>query len=365
MRIAFHSPRASFLGAGASGDHVLVSSLLTALRGRGHRVAIVSRLDVRDTWRGRVSTHRLLLDTLAARRRMRRFSPDAWLVYTPSVTYPDLLGWWQRPARYVLFAADKGRPERLPRRWRWLFAFAHQRSLRRADAVGVYRPRSAERLRSMGVPGERIHLLPPVAPMWDSPPSRAQARETLGLPADRPIVLCVTRFAERKDGRPAKTEIILNLLDAAASLPSDVLVLVVGDGPGRDQIEGRARTLGLDSRVQLAGAVQHEQIASYFAACDVFAYPYDLDRPWATILEAQAAGRPVVTMRTDSAEITVEDGRTGLLAGDFGEFRTQLAELLGDRDRCGDMGRAAREYVHEFHSVDVRARQIEELLRTG
>ena len=43
---------------------------------------------------------------------MQRFAPEGWVVYMPSVTYPDLFGWWQRPARYVVFAADKGRRER-------------------------------------------------------------------------------------------------------------------------------------------------------------------------------------------------------------------------------------------------------------
>ena len=295
---------------------------------------------------------------------MRRFQPDAWLVYTPSATYPDLLGWWQRPRRYVLFAADKGRPERIPRRWRWLFVLAHRCSLRRADAVGVYRPRSGERLRSLGVDAERIRLLPPVAPAWDALPSRSDARERLDLPQGVPIVLCVTRLGEtRRDGRPGKSEIVLSLIEAATTLPPEVLVLVVGDGPGRDRIAKRTRELGLERRVRLAGGVEHDAIGLYFAACDVFAYPYELDRPWATVLEAQACGRPVVTMRTDSARITVQEGRTGLLAESPAEFRLQLARLVADPELREEMGRAAQEYVASTHSIDVRAREVEELLR--
>ena len=70
-------------------------------------------------------------------------------------------------------------------------------------------------------------------------------------------------------------------------------------------------------------------------------------------------------MRTESAEITVQDGRTGLLAGDLNEFRDHLASLTGDRRRSESMGREARDYVAGSHSIDVRAQQLEEILRAA
>jgi glycosyltransferase involved in cell wall biosynthesis len=68
-------------------------------------------------------------------------------------------------------------------------------------------------------------------------------------------------------------------------------------------------------------------------------------------------------MRTRSAEATVDDGRTGLLAANAHEFRAQLVELLGNRERCERMGRAAREYVARHHSLEVRLQQLEALLK--
>ena len=146
MRVALHVPRPDFLQPGFSGDHFILPAIRTGLAAKGHEVEIVSHLDAREAGRGNVPPRSILGEALRVRRRMRRFRPDAWLVYTPSVTYPDLFGWWQRPGRYVLYAADQGRPERLPRRLRPFFRAAHRRSLLTADAVGVYRPRSAARL---------------------------------------------------------------------------------------------------------------------------------------------------------------------------------------------------------------------------
>lgn len=366
MRIALHTPRPDFLKPGFSGDHFILPGIKSGLTERGHDVRVVSHLDAREVGRGTIPARRLLTEAVRVRRRLRRFRPDAWLVYTPSVAYPDLFGWWQRAPRYVLFAADEGRPERLPRRLRPFFSAAHRRSLLTADAVGVYRPRSAARLESVGVDPERIAVLPPMVAMPEATISREEARRSLDLPLDVPIVVCVSRLTGRRtDGRPGKAEGVLELVRSVPTLPEDALCVIVGDGEGRDEIEVERARLGLTERVRLTGAVPNPDVHAYYAAADVFAYPYDLDRPWLSGLEAQASGRPVVTMRTGSAEATVYDGRTGLLATNRDEFRALLSELLANRERCETMGRAARDYVAGNHSLDVRVRQLESLLESA
>jgi glycosyltransferase involved in cell wall biosynthesis len=363
VKIALNVPRPDFLQPGFSGDHFILPAIRSGLEERGHEVEIVSYLDAREAGRGNVPARRILSEARRVRERMRHFRPDAWLVYTPSVTYPDLFGWWQRPRRYVLYAADKGRPERLPRRLRPFFRAAHRRSLLTADVVGVYRPRSAARLESVGVEPDRIAVLPPMVAMPAGEISQKQARRSLDLPLDAPVVVCVSRFSGPKgDGRPGKTQGVLDLIRSLPHVPHEALCVIVGDGLGRPEIEAERGRLGLGERVRLTGAVPNSDIHTYYAAADVFAYPYDLDRPWLSGLEAQASGRPVVTMRTGSAEATVDDGRTGLLAADVDEFRVRLRELLSDRAQCDAMGRAAREYVERTHSTGVRIQQLEDAL---
>ena len=363
MKIALHVPRAAYLDPGTSGDPIFLHGLIDGLRDRGHEVEIVSRVDVRDYWRGRLPARRLVLETIAIRRRMKHFSPDTWLVYGPSATYPDLFGWWPRAKRYVLVATGIGKPDRMPRPWRWIFARAHRRSLSRADIVAVYRPKSRKSRQELGVEDERIVVLPLASPGWDSVPDQGEARRRLGLPPDAPVVLSVSRLpAPRSDGRPWKTEMVLELLVAGASLPPEATLVHVGDGPGRGRVEEEARNLGLDGRFRLAGAVEHRDAVWYFAACDFLAFPDLRDFPWLAVLEAQSCGRPVVTTRTRSAELTVDEGRTGLLAADRQEFEAQMTELALDRARCRSMGAAAREYIERTHSMEVRIRQIEDLL---
>jgi phosphatidyl-myo-inositol dimannoside synthase len=111
--------------------------------------------------------------------------------------------------------------------------------------------------------------------------------------------------------------------------------------------------------------VKSEELALFHGASDFYVYPHPLDRTWLSVLEAQAHGRAVVTMRTQSGEMTVDAGMTGLLANDIHEFRALVAGLLGDRDRCAAMGRAARRYIQRNHAIDVRAEQIEALLASS
>jgi glycosyltransferase involved in cell wall biosynthesis len=363
LRIAFYSPRASHLDLDLArgGDPIFLHALFDALRARGHEVRVASRLNVHDLWRGRLPLHSFVKEAVAVWREMRRFAPDGWLVYNPSRSYPDLLGWWQRPRRYVLFGAHTWQSARMPGRWRRPLAFAFRRCLRRADKVIATRPATAGRLSRMGVPAERLAVVPHAPRGWSDLPSREDARRRLGLPQGASVALCVSRFAGEEERKQLKTETVLDLVGCVEALPSDVVVVVAGDGPGRKRVEEAAARAPAD-RIRLLGPVANDELEWLYAACDFYAYPNPLDRPWLTVLEAQACGRPVVTMRTGSAEVTVDEGGTGLLADDLDEFRDHITTLATNRELCASMGAAARAYFARNHSIEVRAEALERWL---
>ncbi len=377
MRIAFHVPRARFLESRPggenhpSGDGVAIANLLDALRKRGHQVKIVSRLDMHDFWLGRLPARRLLAEAALVRGEMKRFSPDAWLVYHSRINWPDLFGWWQRPKRYVILKGGAPGTKLLiatmPRLWRALYTFAYRRSLKRASAIEAYSPKDAQELRTQGVAEERIHFLPRATKLWTLIPCREEARRVLGLPQGNPIVLCVSRFTVRRsadDKRPGKTESVLDLMRAFAALPENALLMLVGDGPGRGQVEEEAARLKLVERVRLVGMVEHADVCWYYAACDFFAFPEksETNSAFQASIEAQGCGRPVVSMLNTRSQTMVDAGRTGLLAKDLAEFQAHLLVLAQDRGRCDEMGRAATKFVARSYTIDVWARQIENLL---
>jgi len=377
MRIAFNVPRAWYLetrpgGEGhISGDGMLIANLFEALRNRGHELQIVSRVNVRDFWRRRLPARRLIAEAAVVRGDMKRFSPDAWLIYNPTVQSPDLFGWWQHPKRYVILKGGEEVGTRtmaaVPRPWRDLYTYAYRKTLKRADWIEAIRPNAVRNLRAWGVPNERVCLLPRAVKIWARIPSREEARRVLGLPQEGPVVLCVSRFSVRRyegDPRPSKTEAVLDLMRAFAALPPNARLLLVGDGRGRRQVEEEAARLKVAERVQFAGMVEHSDVGWYYAACDFFAFPEKAEgnRPYQALLEAQGCGRPVVTMENEVSRLTSEAGRTGLLAKDLNEFRAHLLALCQDRNRCDEMGRAAAAFVARSFTIEFRARQIEELL---
>jgi glycosyltransferase involved in cell wall biosynthesis len=381
MRIAYYVPRASYLEScpggekHTSGSGMFITNVLTSLRDRGHEVKIISRVDLRDFWLGRLPARRLLAEVALVRGEVKRFSPDAWLVYASSVQYPDLFGWWQHPKRYVLLGCEgsgESRVKAMPRPWRDLYTFAFRKSLKRADKVIAVRTMgelggAIEHLRSWGVAEEKICFLPLAVKTWARLPSREEARRVLGLQQEGPVVLCVSRLSVRKrkdDTRPGKAESVLELIRAFASLPQNALLLLVGDGEGHRQVEDEAARLGLRERVLLAGEVEHSEIGWYYAACDFFAIPEkaESNRPYQALLEAQAVGRAILTMDTNLGHITTEAGRTGFLAKDFQEFQSHLLALAKDRSLSDEMGRAAAAFVARSFSMEIRAAQIEKLL---
>jgi glycosyltransferase involved in cell wall biosynthesis len=121
----------------------------------------------------------------------------------------------------------------------------------------------------------------------------------------------------------------------------------------------------LEECVRVIVSLDHADMKWYYAACDIYAYPHPKDTPWVSVLEAQGCGRPVVTLRTRSAELTVQHGRTGFLARDEAEWRGQLHMLVTDPVLRQAMGDAGRAYVASQHSITTRVRQIEALLLEG
>jgi phosphatidylinositol alpha-1,6-mannosyltransferase len=223
-------------------------------------------------------------------------------------------------------------------------------------------PKVADELVRLGARPEALSVLPVATEVWDDA-GQEESRRRLGVPPDATVILCVSRLTgPRADGRPYKTEYVLALLEAFArvEIPA-ALLIVVGGGRGLARVEERIGELGLDGRVRLEGAVSHDEVRWFYGACDFFAYPVLRDQPYIAILEAQMSGRPVVTTRRRATAELVDDGRTGLLARDLDQFDEYLAKLAGDRELCAEMGRRAREYVLESHTIDVRLRQYEDL----
>jgi len=143
------------------------------------------------------------------------------------------------------------------------------------------------------------------------------------------------------------------LLSALAKLPSeaDYALTIVGDGPLRGALTEQAASLGVLPRLRFAGWAGREEMPELLRRADLFVFPSRDEGMPNAVLEAMAAGLPVVATRISGNEEVVADGETGLLVppDDPDALAGALAGLLADaalRRQLGAAGRArvCREY---------------------
>lgn len=182
-------------------------------------------------------------------------------------------------------------------------------------------------------------------------------RHALTKGAPRPMILTVARLDRQKG---------LGYLVEAAALVPDALFVVAGDGRERGALEAQTRTLGLEDRLRLLG--HRDDVADLLAACDLFVLPSLFEGLPISVLEAMAAGKPVVATRIGGTTEAVEDGVTGLLVPprDPGALAGAIRTVLADSSLAKRLGEAGRARVkREFSAeamVECTTRTYDELL---
>lgn len=106
---------------------------------------------------------------------------------------------------------------------------------------------------------------------------------------------------------------VFELLEATARVETDFGLLYVGSGPAREELEARARELGLTDRVMFEGFVDYKSIPNYYRAADVCLLPSYFEIQPLTCLEAMACGTPVIASDIAGVREIVDDENNGLL----------------------------------------------------
>jgi glycosyltransferase involved in cell wall biosynthesis len=162
-------------------------------------------------------------------------------------------------------------------------------------------------------------------------------------------------------GRLQAPKDALTLVRALAALPADAYeVLVVGEGPDRPDVEDEVRRLGLDSVVQLAGT--RTDVPQLLAASDLFVLSSRSEGLPLSILEAMAAGLPVVATSVGGIPELVVDGETGFLVppGDPQSLAGAIERLVHDPELRRRLGTAGRSRAAErFDLVSARRAHID------
>lgn len=165
---------------------------------------------------------------------------------------------------------------------------------------------------------------------------RTALRTALNL-GDRPTVGVVGRLRWEKGQRV----LLEAMVEVAKQIPSAML-LVVGDGPDREDLQCQAERLGITDNVLWLGQQNAEEVFRLFSVMDVVAVPSIFEGFGLVAAEAMAAGRPVVASAVDGLAEVVADGRTGALVppGDIGALAAALVQLLKDPELARTYGKS-------------------------
>ena len=179
---------------------------------------------------------------------------------------------------------------------------------------------------------------------------RAGVRRMLGLDARARLIAVVATLKEQKGHR--------YLIEAAARVVGrcpDAHFLLIGDGELRHALSSQVKALGLENHVHLLGT-RHD-VPDLLAACDLFALPSLWEGLAMALVEAMAAGLPVVATNVSGTRQVVVDGATGLLVppADTEQLVAALVTLLEDPARAREMGAAGRERVESLFSATKQA----------
>jgi colanic acid/amylovoran biosynthesis glycosyltransferase len=169
-------------------------------------------------------------------------------------------------------------------------------------------------------------------------------------------LVSVGRLAEQKGHH-----LLIDAFAMVAAARPHLTLTLVGDGPMRAEIEARIRARGLDARATITGWVDEARVQAEIARAQALVMPSFAEGLPMVIMEAMAAGRPVIATYVAGIPELVREGQTGWLvpAGDTVALAEAL-ELLCEapRDTLVAMGAASRSRALERHNVDLEAARL-------
>jgi glycosyltransferase involved in cell wall biosynthesis len=231
--------------------------------------------------------------------------------------------------------------------FKWLFEL----TLRRAEAIACNSNFTQIFLESHFQITTPIHVVNPTvrpakfgdaARLASTEVLRKQIRDGLNLPNSSIAILSVGRLVRRKG-----FESIIAQMPRLLATGLDTYYLICGTGPMEKELRHQAEQLGVASRVIFAGYVSDEDLAGFYAACDIFALVTYFDETAKSIegfgivyLEAGLFSKPVLASRSGGVEDAVWDGKTGILVepSNTEEIYAALSQLCRNKQLRENLG---------------------------
>lgn len=247
----------------------------------------------------------------------------------------------------------------------WLRLLARGLARRQCNALdAVIVPSSAmqDTLAGYGVTAP-MHRVPTGIPVEHFGQERRSAsadfRRRFGIPENQPIALFVGRAAHEKN-----IGFLLDSMPHALRQCPGLILVVAGEGPALPTLRKQAEALGIADRVRFVGYLdRHSELPDCYAAADLFVFASRTETQGLVLLEAMAAGLPVLAFAALGTREIVEPRRGAEPAPqESAAFGQAMAALANDPGRRAAMSDAAREFAREW-TTEACARRLAEVYR--
>jgi glycosyltransferase involved in cell wall biosynthesis len=169
-------------------------------------------------------------------------------------------------------------------------------------------------------------------------PDPQRVRQRHGLHGKK-VLLYLGRIAPEKD-----IDFMIRAFSRVAAQRPDTVLLIVGRGPNVESLQELAGDLQLQDRVRFSGAIPYEDVPHYMAAADLFIFTSRAETQGLVLLEAMAAGTPVIATRGAGVDDVLADNEAGVLVrADERAFADAVLTTLTDPGRLESMRQAAFE----------------------
>jgi glycosyltransferase involved in cell wall biosynthesis len=331
----------------------------------GHAAALENDRNLRHAVLWQSPLYGLFL-TLALQRVVSRWKIDLihahWVIPTGF-----LASWVALSNRKPLFISIHGSDMYMAQRSA-LFGTMASWAFRHAQGVTACSQPLADSAVALGASPQSVRVIP-----YGADPSRFNSevispgvRSRLGFSPDELVILAVGRLV----GKKGFDRLVRAMPQVLAAVPQARLV-IAGDGPERTLLEQLVVDLGLSGKVLLPGIVAWTEMPSYLAASEVFVMPSvrdvtgNVDGLPNVILEAMAAGRPVVATRIAGIPLVVQGNHTGILVEEAApeQLSRALIRLLKSREERIVMGQAGRMRVERELNWMESAKRVDQMYR--
>jgi glycosyltransferase involved in cell wall biosynthesis len=367
MRIAFYAPMKPPDDPEPSGDRRVARAFMEALSRMGHDVFLASRFRSYEG-SGDASKQTMLQregqDAAKAWITAHQHKPpDVWFTYHLYHKAPDWLGPTIASKFGIPYIAAEASHAPKQKSGPWSIGYeCAATAIRQADRIIVVNPNDMPCLQTLRGGDTGLHFIAPFIdiPASAKPTERTRHRFALAEQYDLdPNIAWLFTAAMMRDG--AKTSSFRCLAEALRERPNDQFhLLISGDGPNRAEVEANFAD---DPRATFLGLCDARQLSAVSTAVDIFVWPAIREGFGMALLEAQAAGLPVVAGYTPGVGAIISDGKTGILTpqGDGRAFADAVHRLLHDMQTREIMAKAAYRKALQEHSIE---RAMTELTET-